>query len=355
MVAIIRNLMRRSFLLGVVFLSSLSLASAQIAGGLTETTNTRLGGNNYIVGTVFSPDGQPINTRMSIRLSSPTWGDILGTTDDSGRFVFSGVGSGVYTIVIDREKDFEPVMREVEVIRARSTVPETYTVSIRLRPAENGRSKAEKPSVISASNAGVPKRAMDLYQKASRLASAKDYEGAIKQLKLAVTKYPAFVNAHNQIGVLYLQLNHLDMADGALKAALKIKPDAYEPLINRSIALFRLARYQDAEIVLRDTLKAKAESAVAYYYLGRTLNKMGRNDEAETAYLTCIKMSPDEFKEAHRLLAVIYLERGAARRVVEELETYLRLVPTAPDAADLRKVIERSKSVSATPQPDRKP
>jgi tetratricopeptide (TPR) repeat protein len=63
---------------------------------------------------------------------------------------------------------------------------------------------------------------------------------------------------------------------------------------------------------------------------------MGRNDEAETAYLTCIKMSPGEFKEAHRLLAVIYLERGAAKRVIEELETYLSLVPKAADADDLR-------------------
>jgi len=42
----------------------------QIAGGLTETTNTRLGGNNYIVGTVYSPDGVPINTRMRIKLTS---------------------------------------------------------------------------------------------------------------------------------------------------------------------------------------------------------------------------------------------------------------------------------------------
>jgi tetratricopeptide (TPR) repeat protein len=163
------------------------------------------------------------------------------------------------------------------------------------------------------------------------------------------------VNAFNQIGVLYLQLNELDMADKALQAALKIKPDAYEPLINRAIALFRLARFKDAETVLRDTLKAQAESSVAYYYLGRTLNKMGRNDEAETAYLTCIKMSPGAFKEAHRLLAVIYLDRGAPQRVMEELETYLRLVPTAPDAADLRKVIEQSKRSSAPPQPDRKP
>lgn len=348
-----RNLTWRPFFLGVIFLNSVALAAGQIAGGLSETTNTRFGGNNYIVGTVFSPTGTPINTRMSIRLSSPEWGDILATTDDSGRFVFSGVGSGVYTVVIDGEKEFEPAMQQVEIIRPRSTVPETYTMSIRLRTLEI-KSKAEKPSVISATNAGVPKRAMDLYQKASKLAGTKDYQGAIKQLKLAVAEYPAFVNALNQIGVLYLRLNELDMADEALQAALKIKPDAYEPLINRAITLFRLARFKDAETVLRDTLKAKAESSVAYYYLGRTLNKMGRNDEAETAYLTCIKMSPGEFKEAHRLLAVIYLDRGAPQRVTEELETYLRLVPTAPDAADLRKVIEHSKRLSG-PQPDRKP
>lgn len=349
-----RNLTGQLFLLGVIFLCSVALAAGQIAGGLTETTNTRLGGNNYIVGMVFSPTGAPISTRMSIRLSSPTWGDILATTDDSGKFVFSGVGSGVYTLVIDGEKEFEPVMQQVEIIRRRSSVPETYTMTIRLRTKENVKSKAEKPSVITATNAGVPKRAMDLYKKASKLAEAKDYKGAIEQLKLAVAEYSAFVNALNQIGVLYLRLNELDLADKALQAALKIKPDAYEPLINRAIALFRLARFKDAETVLRDTLKAKAESSVAYYYLGRTLHKMGRNDEAETAYLSCIKMSPGEFKEAHRLLAVIYLDRGASQRVIEELETYLRLVPTAPDAADLQKVIQQSKR-SPPPLPDRKP
>jgi tetratricopeptide (TPR) repeat protein len=144
------------------------------------------------------------------------------------------------------------------------------------------------------------------------------------------------------------------MALQALESALKIKPDAYEPLINRAIVLFRLARFKEAETVLRDALKVK-ESAVAYYYLGRTLHKMGRNDEAETAYLTCLKISPDEFPEAHRLLAAIYLERGASQRVVDELEAYLRLVPAAADAADLRRVIEQSKRSLGSAKPSLKP
>lgn len=347
------NLTPRLFFLGFIFSCSVSLAAGQIAGGLTETTNTRLGGNNYIVGTVYSPDGMPVTKRMNMRLSSPTWGDISAITDDRGRFVFSGVGSGVYTLFIDGEKEFENATQQVEIVRRRSTVPETYSVTIRLRFLAPP--KAEKPAVISASNAGVPKQAMGLYEKASKLAEAKDYKGALEQLKLAVAKYPAFVNALNQMGVLYLQLNELDKADESLQAALKIKPDAYQPLINRSITLFRLRKYKEAETVLRDTLKARSESPVAYYYLGRTLTKLGRIDEAESAYLTCIKMSPGEFKEAHRLLAAIYLDRGAAQRVVEELETYLSLVPGAPDAAHLRKVVDQIKRASVQPRTDRKP
>ncbi|HEY5883955.1 MAG TPA: tetratricopeptide repeat protein [Pyrinomonadaceae bacterium] len=347
------HFLRRSGLLFFVLLCSGTLASAQIAGGITETTNTRLGGNNYIVGTVFTPEGSPIRVRMNIRLTSPTWGDIMASTDDAGRFVFSNVGSGNYMVVIDSEKEFEPVSYPVEIVRERNITPDTYTVTIRLRPKENVRAK--KPSVISVSNADVPKRAMEFYDRASKLAEAKDYKAAIQELKLAVAEYPKFINAFNQIGVLHMQLNELEPADEAFKAALKIRPDAYEPMINRSVTLFRMTRFGDAESVLRKILKINAESAVAYYYLGRTLNKTGRLDEAEIAYLNCVKKSPGEFSEAHRLLAAIYLSRGASQLVVEQLETYLRLVPMAPDAANLRQVLEHSKSLASTPQPNRKP
>lgn len=339
---------RRLFFLCFVFLHCATIATAQIAGGLTETTNTRLGGNNYIVGTVFSPDGQPITTRMRLRLSSPAWGDILAATDDRGKFVFSGIGSGVYTITIDGDKDYETATQQVDIVRERSTVPETYMVTIRLRDKAQPR---VAPSVISAANAGVPKAALDHYLKASKLAATKDYDAALKELKLAVAEYPDFVNAFNQMGILYLLRNDPKNAEEVLKKALKIQPDAYDPLVNYSVALFRLERFKEAETSLRETLKVKPESAVAYYYLGRTLNKLGRNDEAEAALLACLKKSPDEFKEAHRILAAIYLDRGVLARVVEELETYLKLVPTAPDAEHLKKVIEQGKHALEKSQP----
>lgn len=342
MVLTAKVLMWRMILLAITFGYSAVLVTAQIAGGITDTTNTRHGGNNYIVGTVYAPDGLPITTKMRIKLNSPTQGDILAMTDDRGQFVFSGVSSGVYTVIIDSEKEYQPVNQQVEIVRERNFVPETYSVSIRLREAINSKSTT-KPGVVNAANAGVPKKALEFYDNASKLAREKDYKGAIKELKLAVAEYPSFVSALNLIGMLHMRLNEFDEADHALKAALKIDPEAYEPLLNRSITLFKLSKFKDAETVLRKILKVKPESAAAYYYLGRTLNKLGKNDEAEKAFLNCTKMKPGEFSEAHRLLAAIYLDRGKPEGVVEQLEMYLKLVPAAPDADNLRMVIEQNK------------
>lgn len=343
----------KNFLYTAILLAyTASNVEGQIAGGLTETTNTRMGGNNYVIGTVFSPTGMPVDSRISIRLVSPEFGDFVTTTDDSGRFVFSGVGNGLYILIIDSEPEFESVREEIDVVRKRSAVPETYTLTIRLRDKVQRRTKADKPAVIKVTDAAVPKQALKHFGKASELAISGDHRGAIKQLQLAVEVYPKFVNAWNEIGVLYLRLNEIDKAYEALQAALKIQPDAYEASVNHGIALFRLTRLIEAETVFRSLLKTKADSGVAYYYLGRTLNKLGRNDEAETAYLTCIKMSPGEFKEAHRLLAVIYLDRNLPESVIEQLETYLRLVPNPPDAKELQQLIQQLKNLrDANPSP----
>jgi Flp pilus assembly protein TadD len=342
MVSTTRVLMLRTILLTIIIGYSATLVTAQIAGGMNETTNTRHGGNNYIVGTVFTPDGFPIRTRMRIKLNSPAWGDTLVTTDERGQFVFSGVASGTYTVIIDSEKEYQPVSQQVDIVRDRNIVPETYTVTIRLREVDSGKATT-KPSVVSAANAGVPKKALEFYDKAAQLAREKDYLGAIKELKLAVAEYPSYVSALSLIGMLYMRLNELDKADDAFKAALKIDPEAYEPLLYRSITLYKLSKFKDAESSLRKALKVKPESAAVYYYLGRTLNKLGKNDEAEKAFLTCTEKSPGEFKEAHRVLAAIYLDRGKPERVVEQLEIYLKLVPTAPDAENLRMVLEQNK------------
>ncbi|MBK8305382.1 MAG: hypothetical protein IPK98_19200 [Chloracidobacterium sp.] len=122
---------------------------------------------------------------------------------------------------------------------------------------------------------------MEFYENALKLAGTGDNKGAIVQLKLAIAEYPAFMLAYTEMGVQYLKLNELEKADEALHAALKIKPDAYEPLVNRGIVMFRSKQFVDAETLLRRALNAKEQSAVAHFYLGRTFVSVKRYDEAK--------------------------------------------------------------------------
>src|SRR5436190_12080464 len=102
------NRPRHFVLLGLLLICMAGPVLSQIVSGMNETTDTGLGGNNYVAGTVFWPSGRPVNTRMGVRLTSVMGGETFAMTDDRGQFIFSGVSDGGFYVVIDREKDFEP-------------------------------------------------------------------------------------------------------------------------------------------------------------------------------------------------------------------------------------------------------
>lgn len=336
---------KRLFSLLLLLGLAAGFVSAQIPGGMNETVNTNLGGNNFIVGTVFWPSGRPVNTRMRIKLVSLAIGEILSSTDDSGKFVFSRIGAGSYSVVIDGDKDYESVTQNVEVDRNRNPMPQTYTLSIRLTDSTKS---LPRPGVINSETARVPKPALELYKRAVKLAGAKDHKAAIEQLRLAVVEYPQFVDAYNEMGVQYMRLNELEKADEALQAALKIKPRAFEPLLNHGITLFRLKRFAEAEQLLRAAIGVKGKSAVAHYYLGRCLTSLERYEEAEKELNSAITVGDGQMNEGHRMLASLFIAKGEDKRAIKALETYLSLAPEAADAANLRQVIRQLKSPRPT-------
>lgn len=323
-------------------------ATAQVVFIPPGATETGLGGGNTITGTIFLSTGQRLERRVSVRLQTMTKGDRVAMSDEYGNFAFQGLVSGDYTVVIDKEKDFQPFSQLVSVIQPRGYPPQAYTVNVRLilKAGSTGR-----PGVIDAELAKIPKPALDMYNRALELAKNGDSPGAILELQGAVAAYPEFTLAYNEMGVQYMKLNDLQKSDEALQAALKIDRKAFMPLMNRGIVLVMLKRYAEAEPLLREAVKMKSDHAVGHYFLGQAVAYLGNFDEAEKELVTAVKLGGDEMKEAHRLLAIIYSSRGNKKQAIVELETYLRLVPTTPDAEQLRNVILQLKGSEAPPPP----
>lgn len=314
-------------------------------------SQTGLGGINSIVGTVFGPTGKPVEGRIRVKLSTMTTGDRITTTDENGNFAFRGIPTGSYTVLIEKEKDFEPHSSSVDVIQFRGSPPQTYTLNIKLQLKNRSEPKSE---VVNAAFVGVPQPALANYNSAVELASTGDRLAAVEHLKLAIKEHPAFMLAFNELGVQYLRLNQLESADEAFQGALKLDPDAIAALINRGIANVMMKRYGEAVPILKKAKKIDEASAVCRYFLGQALANLGLFDEAERELNSAISLGKEEMKEAHRVLAIIYSARGDKKRAAAELESYLRLAPGAKDAEQIRTAIRQFKE-SAEASPGQKP
>ena len=68
--------------------------------------------------------------------------------------------------------------------------------------------------------------------------------------------------------------------------------------------------------------------------------RLERRDEAEKELQRAIAIGGDEASLAHRYLGALYVERGEKERAIAELETYLKLMPKAQDANQIREIIK---------------
>jgi tetratricopeptide (TPR) repeat protein len=302
-------------------------------------TDTGLGGGNAISGTVLAPTGQRVQNHVSVRLQTMTKGDRLAVTDDNGNFSFRQLPNGEYTVVIDKEKDYEPFRQVVDIRQYAGTPPQNYPLNIRLEPKGGS---ASKPGVLNAELANVPSNARATYQKAQQRAQAGKNQEAVDLLKQAISEYPNFMLAYNDLGVLYMKSNDLAKADEALRSALKISPEGATPLLTHGIILALMGKFDLAVGELERSLKQKDQSATGHFYLGQALANLNRFGDAEQHLNRAIALGGDAMTDAHRFLGIIYWKRGERDRAVTELETYLKLAPQAKDADQIRQVLRQA-------------
>ncbi|HMQ03837.1 MAG TPA: tetratricopeptide repeat protein [Pyrinomonadaceae bacterium] len=312
----------------------------------SEGSATSVGGNNRIEGFVHSETGQAINRRIRVVLMTQMRGQVVAYTNENGRFAFNGLPPGSYTVLVEKENDFENFSQAVDIVQFRGAPSTVMNVNVRLKPKVVTEAK---PAVVNAEFAGVPKEALKYYSAGVEKASTGDRQGAIEQFKLAVAEHPRFLQAFNEMGVQYMRLNELDHADEAFGSALKLNPESFAALVNRGILNVMRKRFGEAVPVLKKAKKIDDASAVCRYFLGQALANLGLFDEAEKELNSALSLGKEQMKEAHRVLAIIYNARGDKKRAAAELEEYLRLSPGAPDAEQLRQAIKQMRDTADDP------
>lgn len=194
--------------------------------------------------------------------------------------------------------------------------------------------------MIDSSLAGIPKLAVDHYQKALELARRGEANEAIENLQQALALYPEFALAWGELGNQYLKLRQFDKAERALASGLKLNPDDFGMLLTYGLVLLERGEYGASADKLRRAIKVRNLSPFGHYYLGLALIKQRKFDEAEKELLLAGDLGGAKMALAHYYLGGIYWQRRDYRRAVNELETYLRLEPNAPNAERVKSTIK---------------
>jgi Tfp pilus assembly protein PilF len=336
-----------------VLLLAMSVLSVPVCGRAQAPGSSRGlssgDGSHTIQGRVFVPSGQAL-TGVSVKVNLEATNGEGGstTTDQDGSFRFNSVRPGSYAVVVDGGKEFENAREPVSIDPGGTSSPIT-TVTIHLR----ARVSASNPAF-----AGVPQNALDFYQKGVAAGQKGNSKSAADFLSKAVEAYPSFSMALSELGIQYMKLGQMEKASATFEALLKLKPndasahlDFGIALYNQSVALLADKKMEEsiqkvgqAETQLRAAVSLKSPGPSAHYYLGLSLIKLHKYDEAQKELELAIQNGGDNLAQAHRYLGGLYQSAHRNKDAADELEKYLKLDPKAADADRIKGIVKDLRS-----------
>jgi Flp pilus assembly protein TadD len=111
-----------------------------------------------------------------------------------------------------------------------------------------------------------------------------------------------------QQGRNHLQAGMPAQATVALEKAKRLEPDKASIRESLGIAYFRIQRWQEAEAEFRAVLEISPTDDYAHYALGRSLEKQGRDAEANGHYKLASSLRPGSERYADRIMDLEPLE-----------------------------------------------
>ena len=105
-----------------------------------------------------------------------------------------------------------------------------------------------------------------------------------------------------QKGRAHLQRGMSAQATVALEKAKRLEPDKASIREALGIAYFRIQRWREAEAEFRAVLEISPTDDYAHYALGRSLEKLGRDAEANGHYKLASSLRPGSERYADRIM-----------------------------------------------------
>jgi tetratricopeptide (TPR) repeat protein len=140
-------------------------------------------------------------------------------------------------------------------------------------------------------------------------------------LEALIKREPDRVQLHDDIAVLYMELNRPMDAAAHFEAALKLRPNSAAAHFNYGTALSAEGRLDDAVAAYQRALQLRPEYAIAHNNLGTALLQLGRPQQALNSFREAARVDPR--------LAEAQLNAGLVSRAIGDLPEAIARFRTA--------------------------
>jgi Tfp pilus assembly protein PilF len=318
-------MVRRLLSLGPVFtlllLCFLPLASQQNGG---------LGGRRFgVSGTLRDSEtnATPENVMVELRLfSGQTVGQVY--TNQNGSFDFGRVAASTYDLIANIP-GYEPIDQQLTV--------DTNMAGIQLELHRKKPDPDTSGPLVSVRELSIPRKAHDDMEKGLTLLYQKsDYQGSLALFQKAAREYPDYYEAYAEMGTAYMKMGDAADSEQMLRKSLAISNDAYADAFCMLASLFTSnQRFAEAEAMARKAVELNANGWQGHYELARALYAQNNFTGARASAAEAVELQPDN-AETYLVLANIHNRLHDYPKLVVDLDTYLKLAPTGPDADQAR-------------------
>jgi protein O-GlcNAc transferase len=174
------------------------------------------------------------------------------------------------------------------------------------------------------------------------------YDEAIKLFSQLLKDQPTLSAARIAYAEALSATQQWNEAEQQLRAALKDvnleRAERANALMKLGLKLNRDARYAAAAEELEKAVTLNPESASARLYWGAALMQLQKPSEAERELLKAYELGGTAVGTAQFLLGQLYYNQQKYAAALRAFEQFLQDVPTTPNAAQIKEVIEKIKA-----------
>lgn len=185
------------------------------------------------------------------------------------------------------------------------------------RVPEGACSAARPPRAVTSS------KAVTQFRRSQESLDYNRIDEAIRHLGKGIQLDPSNVNAYNDLGTIYFNINEPQKAIEAFSKMIELEPHCFRGYLNLAFTLFSQKRYSEAETAARRALDLSDADERARYLLGSSLAQQGKNLPEAIEHLTAAApmMVEARFQLAHVLIDMGELERGMREMQLYSIES----------------------------------